>query len=200
MKRSVVIATCVLGILAAATVSAARQKSLTIALKWAPNPEGDQQRPNVEALVTGTAMIRIMPLVDKRDKGTQIGVNSEGASPVPVYSDSDIAGFVGESVKTYLHDSGVPIVETTPERVLRGQLDELWVKESENYHALVRVKYTLSDARGKTLWSGLVSGVCDHGGRALNPENYNETVSNAVLDLIANLVKDSSFRQAIRKR
>jgi hypothetical protein len=175
----------------------ARVKELNIVLKWNPN-----EKSRMPALDTtgGLRTMSVAPMVDKRDKGKQVGENTEEKAVVPVYTTSDVPEFVRDRLVQQLRRGGLDVsADDTVERVLKSELTEFWVTESSRYAASVRVKVTVLDARGKEVWSGLISGASDNFGRSLKPDNYTEGFSNAIQDLAAKLVAADGFGAAVRK-
>ena len=175
----------------------ARPKTLTVVLKWNPN---EKQVIPVFEITGGIHKLSIGEIADKRDKGTQIGMNTEEKIVVPVTTTSDIAGFVREHVAAQLKAIGLEAQSAdSGDRVLRCELIEFWVAEGERYLGSVRLKVTVADSDGAELWSALVGGASNHFGRSLKPDNYTESVSNATQDLAAHLVSAPGFREALAK-
>jgi hypothetical protein len=179
------------------TAIAAAPKELIVVLKW--NPNNKLSMPTLD-MTGGLVSFSVAPVVDKRDKGTQIGENIEGKAPVPVYTKSDVAAFVGEHLLAQLKRIGLDArVGETGERVLRAEMVEFWVAEGNHYNGSVRLKVTITDTKGKELWTGLVGGGSDNFGRSLKPDNYTEAYSNSIQELAAKLVSAPGFRASIAK-
>ena len=174
----------------------ARVKELNIVLKWNPN---EKSRMPVLETTGGLRALSVAPMVDKRDKGKQVGENTEEKVVVPVYTTSDVPEFVRDRLVQQLRRGGLDVSADDTDRVLTSELTEFWVTESSRYATSVRVKVTVSDARGKEVWSGLVSGASNNFGRSLKPDNYTEGFSNAIQELAAKLVGADGFRKAIAK-
>ena len=175
----------------------ARANELNVILKWNPN-----EKRSVPVLDTtgGVYGISVAAVVDKRDKGKQIGENTEGKIPVPVYTTSDVPAYVREHLTAQLKTIGLDVkAADTGDRVLRSELSEFWVAEGNRYNGSVRLKVSLTDSNGKELWTALVGGTSDRFGRSLKPDNYTESLSNALQDVTAKLVSASGFRAAIGK-
>jgi hypothetical protein len=177
---------------------AAAQRRLTVPLRWSPTIRGDFRLPTIE-MTGGIRVIKIEPFVDKRDKGRQIGENTEQSPAVPVYTDTNVAEFLGRSIESQLKTLGIDVSPTGADRVLKAEVREFWTQEIAAYHAVVRLKITLADAEGREIWTGLVSGEGGNWGRSLRPDNYNETFCNAVLDLIVNLVDEPAFDKWLKR-
>ena len=195
MTRTRITALLMIGTLASATLAA--PKELTIVLKW--NPNNKQSMPALD-VTGGLYAVAIAPSIDKRDKGNQVGENTEGKVAVPVNTSSDVPAFVREHLLAQLKSIGLEVnAADSGDRILRSELVECWVAETSRYKNSVRMKVTVADAAGKELWSALVGGTSDNFGRSLKPDNYTESISNSIQALTANLVSAAGFRTAIAK-
>lgn len=195
MKRTIAVA--LTAALASTSALGARSKELTVILKWNPN-----EKPSIPVLETtgGVRSLTIAAVVDRRDKGKQIGENLEGKVPVPVVTQSDVAGYVREHLAGQLKAIGIDLRNGEGgDRILKSELIELWVAEEKRYRGSLRMKVTISDSNGKEIWSALVGGSSDNFGRSLKPDNYTESVSDALQDLVAKLVAAPGFRSAMVK-
>jgi hypothetical protein len=196
MRRACTGIVCAAAILTSA-VFVAKTKELNIVLKWNPN-----EKVSIPVLDTtgGLYPLTLAPIVDKRDKGTQVGENTEDKIPVPVYTNSDIPAFVAQYLADRLTNAGLEVKPGEGgDRVLRSELQEFWVAERDRYRGTVRLRVGLTDSAGKELWSAVVVGTSDRFGRSLKPDNYTESVSNAIQDMAAKLISASGFRPALGK-
>ena len=195
MTRACITALLMIGTIASAMFAAPTE--LTIVLKW--NPNNKQSMPAVD-VTGGIYAVAIAPSVDKRDKGNQIGENTEGKVAVPVNTSSDVPAFVREHLVAQIKSIGLDVkAADAGDRVLHSELVECWVAESKRYNGSVRLRVSITDASGKELWSALVGGTSDNFGRSLKPDNYTESISNSIEALAANLVSAAGFRAAIAK-
>jgi hypothetical protein len=200
----VAIVGCLLGAVAG-TALIAQQKVLEIRLRWT---EHSRALPTAVDMTGGLRTLYVESVVDKRDPDTggrrragqtQIGENTEKKVAVPILTDSNVAEFVTKSLLRQFKSVGLPVVPGNADLVLRLELTEFWVTETTRYGASVRARCTLTDAHGKEVWAGMVSGVGDNSGRSLHEENYNETFTSAVIDLAANLLKQDAFMRGLKK-
>jgi hypothetical protein len=182
----------------AALIGFAAAKPLSIELKWTPNKE-TPALPAFE-MTGGVYSLQIDQLVDKREKGTQVGENSEKKDVAPVVTSSGVAQFVTETLVTQSKKAGLDVRASGGERVLKGELLEFWVQETTTYVGTVRVKFMLVGADGAELWTAVVAGSGGNFGRSLKPVNYTETFTNALSDLTKNLYSQSGFTAALRRR
>ncbi len=138
---------------------------------------------------------------DERTDATAIGRNTENESkPIPIYATQPPPdGFVRDAVARELGNAGIP-VEPDPKsanKVLKLGLKQFWADETSTYHSTVRADADLTDASGKSLWRGQVSGDNQKFGRSLSAENYQESLSDAVVDLVQNLLRNPTFVEAL---
>lgn len=198
MRRSTCTAVLfLLGVVMSSTMLA-KDKELNIVLKWIPN---EKQSMPVLDTTGGILPVAIPGIVDKRDKGKQVGENNEGKDIVPVSTMSDVPGYVREHLTAQLKTIGLEVTAADRgDRVLKSELVEFWVAESKRYHGSIGLRVSLTDSGGKELWSAVVNGSSDNFGRSLKPENYNESLSDAVQDLAAKLASAPGFRAAIAKK
>jgi hypothetical protein len=197
MRRLCTVIVLLLGIAMSVSMFA-KDKDLNVVLKWNPNEK--QSMPVLET-TGGILPVAIAGIVDKRDKGKQMGENTEGKTPVPVYTSSDVAGFVREHLVAQLKTIGLEVTAADGgDRVLKSELVEFWVAEGKRYHGSIGLRVSLTESGGKELWSALLNGSSDNFGRSLKEANYTESVSDAVQDLAAKLAGAPGFRAAIAKK
>ena len=175
------------------------QRSLVVPLKWTPIAR-DNQRPPTLDITGGLLTVRFDPVADKRDKGRQIGENTEGKTPVPIYTDSNVGKFLDQWITDRMRGLGLTITQDNPERIITLELLELWASESSFYGCAIRVKVQVLTPDGKEIWAGLVGGTGENVGRSLKVVNYQETISNAILDLVYTLAREPKFNQSLRKQ
>ncbi len=197
MKRTALLIVLALVAGWSASTAIARPKSVNVPLKWSPNPRDDYHAPTVD-LTGGIQSLQLLPIEDKREKREQIGENTE-KEPIPIYSDTNVTDFLTRTLNSQFKSLGLDMVDNDAARQLHAELRELWVTETSSYHGVVRVKFSVTDPAGKELWTAVVTGTGENWGRSLKPDNYNETVCNAILGLIANVVKDPGFKAALKK-
>src|ERR1700724_4009951 len=104
MRPACMIALLMIGTIAFATLAA--PKELNIVLKWNPNEK--QSMPALD-VTGGVYAVAIAPSVDKRDKGNQVGENTEGKVAVPVNTSSDVPAFVRDHLLAPLKSIGLEV-------------------------------------------------------------------------------------------
>ena len=173
-----------------------RPKELRVPLDYRPTDRlalaGLRVAPGTRVAVRAT---------DLRTDAATIGSNTEDtAKPVPVYvSSSSPDAFVQDAVGRELTNAGVA-VEADPKsatKILKVGLRRFWVDETNTYHSTILADADLTDTAGKSLWRGQVSGNNQKFGRSLSAENYQESLSDAVVDMVQNLLRNPTFVEAL---
>ena len=83
------------------------------------------------------------------------------------------------------------------DRIVQAQLYNFWTKETSTYEAEIAGTFSVQDRGGRQAWKGTINGTAKGGGRSLKAENYQEVLSDAMVDLVQNLLSNSSFRKAL---
>jgi hypothetical protein len=147
-----------------------------------------------------TRTIRVGPFVDARQNPKQVGENRQESAPKPVTTSSDVAAFLSEHMKDVLHEAGVNTVDGAADFTLSGEIQQLFVTETDLYRGEASLAMHLKNVAGKELWSSLVSGAANSSGRSYNADNYYETISETILRTTYNLLTDPGFHEALTKR
>jgi hypothetical protein len=174
-------------------------KPLTVPMKWTPNePPGPV--PPIEVTGGGLSPLKIETAIDHRDKGKAVGEHPDDKKPtVSVVSDSDIPGFFTEQVSALVKRFGVPLTtEASAKRILHVELLEFWVVDAQSYTGTVRAKVSILGEGNRELWSAIVTGSGENGGRSLKVINYQETFSNTIQAFVVNLVKAEGFQKSLK--
>jgi hypothetical protein len=175
-----------------------QQKPLVVPLKWTPIPKENLRPPTID-ITGGLLTVRFEPVADKREQGRQIGENTEGKTPVPIVTDSNVATFLDQCITGQMRALGLSVVKDKPERVVALELIDLWASESSGYRCTIRLKVQVRTADGQEIWTGLVGGTGENYGRSLRVANYQETISNAILDWVYALAREPKFNLALKK-
>jgi hypothetical protein len=143
----------------------------------------------------------LIPSSTAARKGRTIGEHPDDKKPtVLVVTDSDVAAFVTVQVTALLERFGVQqTTEASAARVLRLELLDLWVVDADSYRGTARLKVAITDADNNEVWTAIITGTGDNGGRSLKPLDYQETFSNAIQSFVGNLLKADAFQKALKK-
>lgn len=141
--------------------------------------------------------ITVLPLQDQRSDRGLIGENREQSAPRPITTSGNVAAFMTQHIRDLLAQAGCKIVAANGELRLSGEVVSFFVPETDTYVGDVRIRATLRTASNKIVWQGIVGGTAEHFGRSYKPENYYETLSDSLIHLVENLLRDPDFRKAL---
>lgn len=137
---------------------------------------------------------------DQRDRKDQIGQNSEKETVVPILASSQPTSFVQEAMARNLSTTGVRVLPSGgADRTIHIALTRFWVEEGNTYKGSVAANVQVTPGSGgQPLWQGQVTGTNERFGRSLSPENYQECLSDSVMQLCNHLLADDGFRAALK--
>jgi Flp pilus assembly secretin CpaC len=141
--------------------------------------------------------LTVLPLQDQRSNRRLIGENREENAPRPITTSDDVAAFMTQHIRDLLAQAGCNIVDTNGQLELEGEVTSFFVPETGTYVGDVRIRATLRTSGNKVLWQGIVGGTAEHFGRSYRAENYYETLSDSLVHLVENLLRDPSFQTAL---
>ncbi len=185
-------------LLAGGIVGCQRPTELHVPLAY--RPTDTLQVPNLEGGLPPNLRLAILATNGRGDR-TNIGENVERNVAVPVLPEQTTPEqFLQEAVKQELTHAGFAMVSEPAQatRVLRLDVRRFWVQESSTYRGTINVNAELTDASGKQLWQGGIAGDSQRFGRSLAPDNYEETFSDASIDLVHNLLASEGFMRALQ--
>jgi hypothetical protein len=162
-----------------------------MALQWMP----EETVIPVMDMASPSRALRIIRLDDARGlkMASLIGENVQDVS-IPVRSTNSVEDFATSSLKSCLSSWGVKI-SPDADLVLRGAIVTLFVTEANKYKADARIRFWLEDLGGNRIWEGVVAGDASTWGSDLNPENYNQAISDALKKAYANLLSNAGFQR-----
>jgi hypothetical protein len=171
---------------------------MTVPMEFRP----EHSDPLSGSLNAGDVKVYLAPATDKRAEKDTIGKNIENATPVPIYSSGKTPPeFVHDVLQDSLKDFGVQMADApeAADRVINLELTRFFVEESNNYKAEVKATVEVKDKGGRVLYRGQIAGDGETFGRSLNPENYQNTLSDATRRAIANLFAQPKFQEALQR-
>jgi hypothetical protein len=118
----------------------------------------------------------------------------------PVYAANDVVAWAAEVLKKNAADWGIKVNPDAP-LSLAGRLTQLRLVAStkavgSTYNVEIQMAFTLSDAKGRTLWEGAAKGDATRYGHARSAENANEVLSDAIKETYANAFNDPGLQSA----
>lgn len=168
-----------------------------VQMLWKPtNSLKDLNQLNIASI---SSKVKIAKLTDGREVKlkNKVGENRESDSPKPVTTRSDVAEFVTENLTSTLKKSGLEIVETGADFVLSGEILEYFVTETNTYEGTLSIKFTLKKG-DKVVWKGVITSTETRFGRSYKYDNYMEVLSDCLINLAAELFKNTEFRAKLK--
>jgi hypothetical protein len=166
-----------------------------IPLVWKPTTSMAQSG-TIELTGRANARVRV-EVTDSRDDPALIGRNSEKLPPRKVTTPDSVRAFVNEHLSQLISGAGVIDVDNSGPVILKADIQQFFVEETETYSGDVRLKVTLTDSSGRSVWTGLTSGASMRFGRSYSAENYYEALSDSLVDAVRNLMRSATFRDAL---
>ncbi len=166
---------------------------ITVPLQYrAPEATSSVQTP-----MKGTISVVV---TDQREKKDAIGQNIEGATPRVVLSSDDPAAFVRGVVVQQLQSRGATIAPAAApaRRQITLQLTSFYCTESNLYRSTVVFKAQVLGEDGKPMWDALVSGTAETWGGSYKAENYQQTLSDATSDAVAQMLSTPGVIAALQ--
>lgn len=167
-----------------------------VPLSWRPTDDAAAAA-NAASKAFKLSKLQVKPFVDRRQDKALIGENREDRDRrLPVTTRDDVGAFVSAGLTRVFKDAGVPVV-SEGELVLAGEITRFMVDEDDIYRGTVTVSLTLTDARGRELWTGFVTGAAKRFGRSYQLENYLEVLSDAVVRIARQVCEDQRLVRAV---
>jgi hypothetical protein len=141
--------------------------------------------------------LQVERLADNRENRGFIGQNSEKQMPRKVTTPDDVSAFVTDHMKSLIAGAGINVVDSGGTAILKGEIKQFFVDETETYKGDVRLRLTLTNPAGNVLWTGTTGGAATRFGRSYKAENYYETLSDSLIDATYHLLQDAGFRKAL---
>ncbi|HUG88414.1 MAG TPA: hypothetical protein VMP42_06570, partial [Actinomycetota bacterium] len=199
---AVTVLVLVAGALAPAVALAAKKPLHGIPLVWKPTDEiGELGTVDLTGLSGVT--VRVQPFTDSRDEPAKIGANVEDADEgktLEVTTSDEVGPWLADRFAWAIDQFGIDTTDEGGTVVLEGEVKRFFVTEAHTYDSDVGVRVSLKTPDGTVLWEGLANGSSTRFGRSYKAENYNEVLSDAVLQAAFDLLKNESFRRALAGR
>jgi Uncharacterized lipoprotein len=164
-----------------------------VTLEWKPT----------SALMPGAmelpqAAIQFATFTDQRSNPQAIGENREDdGKPKPVTTKDDVGAFVSTHMRELLSKAGLNTVDSNGTVTIKGEVKQFFVTETNTYQAQIVVHLIVVGQNGATLWSGLASGEANRFGRSYRLDNYEEALSDAIVDATSSMLKNAEFQKAL---
>jgi hypothetical protein len=181
-----------------AAAPAKRDKLENSPLVWKPTTSVSSVG-SVDLTGLSNTKLQIAKVADGRQNPTLLGENKEKAVPRVITTADDVPAFVTEHMKQLISSAGINTVDSGGTHVLKTELKQFYVEESDTYKGDVRMLVTLTNAAGKAVWTGTTGGSAQRFGRSYKAENYYETLSDSLIEATYNLLRNPSFHEALAK-
>jgi hypothetical protein len=146
-----------------------------------------------------TKKVQVEPFTDARDDKKLIGRNTESSSQRVVTTRDDAGAWCATQLSALLRQAGVPVVTDHADLVVSGKVTRFMVEEKDTYQGTVALDLTVKNAKGKQLWSGLVTGEGKRWGRSYKEENYMEALSDSLVRALTAFATESKLQPALEK-
>lgn len=183
----------------AAAPPAKRDKLENSPLVWKPTSTAASVG-SVDLTGLSNVKLQVSKVADSRQNPALLGENKEKATPRIITTSDDVPAFVTDHMKQLISSAGINVVDSGATHILNAELKQFYVEETETYKGDVRLLVTLTDARGKPLWTGVTGGSSSRFGRSYKAENYYETLSDSLIDATYNLLRNPTFHDALTKQ
>lgn len=146
------------------------------------------------------AKVKVAPMTDSRKDPQLIAENREKTPARTVTTSDNVAAFVTTQFKMLLTSAGMTVVDSGESAVIKGDVKEFFVIETDEYAGEVSLGITVTDAAGKTLWQGATKGTSSRFGRSYSLPNYYQSLSDGLSNATSHLLQDAAFEQAIEHK
>jgi uncharacterized lipoprotein YajG len=137
-----------------------------------------------------------LAIVDQRPIKDAVGKKTDEQPPVTVSATSaDVARVISTALARELTGAGFVVVATGGV-VVNVTVLEFWVDEANTYRGTARLKVDVVKD-GAPATSLTVTGTAKRWGASLSPENYNEVLSDCLVNAIQDLIKSTEFQTAV---
>jgi predicted secreted protein len=93
--------------------------------------------------------------------------------------------------------AGIKTVDSDGSVIVKGEVRQFFVRETNTYKAEVAVHLTVVGKDGATLYSGVATGDASRFGRSYKLENYYEVLSDAVVNATSSALQSTEFQKAL---
>jgi uncharacterized lipoprotein YajG len=174
-------------------------KEKAIQLRYKPNNEA-RVNPRVPAVKIFLEDIR-----DARSNPRAIGENLEEEGNRVLITTADPQGaknFVKSALVAEFSDKGFHLVDSSGQagKIIAGTLVRFWTVETSRYNSQTHLKIEVKDKSGNTYLSKTYTGTGKNFGRSLSEQNYYESFSDSLANLVEGLFSDGEFLKALEKQ
>ena len=186
-------------ILLCAFTAAAQDAPVTVMLQYKPQEGVSKENPTFPGgFKDKNVSLKVVDGRKVRTPGTIGEGTGDDDRVFPIQTDDNVPRYAADVLNTVAYQWGLLTV-SPPERIVTVKLSNFYVTESNKavgsmYSGDVTIDYTLTDAAGKTLASGTVSGDTKRYGRARSKDNYSEVLSDALKEAYLNMFNEPALQ------
>jgi hypothetical protein len=145
------------------------------------------------------ATVRFQPFSDTAANPALVGENIERAPTRQVTTADPVGPFVTQHLQELFAQAGYSSAGDDSDRVISGEVRRFFVREGGSYDGTVILKVTVSDRSGKVLWQGTVWGTNQTFGRSYHLDNYQQVLSDSLIDAANSLLKSPALRSSLTR-
>lgn len=143
------------------------------------------------------AAVRFDTFSDTASNPALVGENVEQATPRQVTTADAVGPFVSQHLQQLFTQAGYPAGGDNADRVISGEVSKFFVREGNSYDGSVVLNVSVSDRSGKVLWHGTTWGSNQTFGRSYHLDNYQQVLSDSLVDAANKLLKDPGLRASL---
>lgn len=142
------------------------------------------------------ATVQFQTFSDTAENPKLVGENDEQSPPRLVTTSDAVGPFVTQHLQQLFAQAGYRS-DGNADRVISGEVSKFFVKEGNSYSGTVVLNVAVSDRSGKVLWRGTAYGANQTFGRSYHIDNYQQVLSDSLIDAANNLLKDPGLRSTL---
>lgn len=143
------------------------------------------------------ATVQFQTLGDTASNPALVGENLENAAPRLVTTADPVGPFVTQHLQQLFAQAGYAPGGANADRVISGNVQKFFVRERNTYRGNVVLVLTVSDRSGNVVWRGTAWGTNQTFGRSYHIDNYQQVLSDSLIDAADNLLKNPDLRRAL---
>lgn len=153
----------------------------------------EQQSQTLNSTVKSLRPVRIQSFTDNRAAGeTFLGELKVNGLTQKVRSKTAVSVYAADAFRKVYDDWGGKASLEAP-LVLKGEITQFALEESDGYQARVGFHFFLKDEEGKVLWDGHSSGVVKGTGRTLTPESLVTLFNGLLRETYTEMLEDEKL-------
>lgn len=189
---------CAAVLVASSAMSAADGPYFNLALSWRPTSTLSENAERIDLLPFVNVKIALKPLVDLRKDKALLGENREKSYSRYVNTTDEVASFLTSHMIDLMKEASLPVSDKVEgaNLLLSGEILSYGVIETQTYKGELRIRLEIRSG-DKVVWAGLAVGRASRFGRSYKPENYQEVLSDVVVEAVSRLLADQTFLRVL---